>query len=67
MFVAKAMVLNKMVGSLGEARRTINQRGVKVNGKIVMKPSLRLNKGDKIQVGETRVVVHDPSTTELVK
>lgn len=59
MFVAKAMVLHGMVANLGEARRTIDQRGVKVNGRVVQNPTVRLSRGDKIQVGETRTVVHN--------
>ena len=65
MFVAKAMVKHQMVGTITEARACIRQRAVWVNDKLVIKPTERLNNGDKIRVGETRVVIHSPISEGL--
>jgi len=64
MFVAKAMVQHEMAATIGEARRCIRQKGVKLNGKILTKSTERLRKGDRLEVGKTRVVIHDPITGE---
>ena len=65
MFVAKAMVKHQMVGTITEARACIRQRAVWVNDKLVIKPTERLNNGDKIRVGETRVVIHNPISDSI--
>ena len=57
MFVAKAMIVHGMAGTLQEARKIIMQQGVKVNGIVVTKSTERLKKGDKLEVGNTRSAV----------
>jgi len=56
-FLAFFLAKKVISGNLIEARNCINAGGVKVNKQVVKLPTTKVNKGDFIEVGETRKII----------
>jgi tyrosyl-tRNA synthetase len=54
--LTEAMVRSGLARSMGDARRLVQQRGVKRNGDVVTSDEVEVSDGDVIQVGKRRWV-----------
>lgn len=54
--LASLLLEAHLVASLSEARRLVNQAGVKINRQTVLKESVNLQNGDIVQVGKRRFI-----------
>lgn len=50
--IVSVLVESKLVSSKGEARRTLSQNGIKINGEVITDPTIEVKVGDIIQKGK---------------